>query len=235
MTKDIYLAALEEALRGVDAETSREILLDVSQHFAEGLARGRTEADICDGLGSPQKMAAECKAGLELTAFQRRSSLQGFVRLLRAILGVAGFNVLLAGPAVVLATFCAVFHMVAASIYLTGVLVISSTVTGVDRLPVTNDAGQVTVELAISMAGVSIENPDVHADAAETSAPASPDSTPNSWFNALVGVAYVLISVLLWNSSIRFDRRAIVWLAGYVRTNHQMVSRVRAVVSQEGP
>ncbi|MCM1374540.1 MAG: DUF4097 family beta strand repeat-containing protein [Muribaculum sp.] len=59
MTKSEYMKELQEGLRRYNVSVEREILEDYEQHFAEGLAHGRTEEEIIDELGSIEDMLQE--------------------------------------------------------------------------------------------------------------------------------------------------------------------------------
>lgn len=51
MTKQQYLQALQEALKGYSQDVQYEILSDFEEHFIEGETDGRSEDEICEELG----------------------------------------------------------------------------------------------------------------------------------------------------------------------------------------
>lgn len=59
MTKSEYMRELQEGLRRYNVAVEREIMEDYEQHFAEGLAHGRTEEEIIAELGSIEDMLQE--------------------------------------------------------------------------------------------------------------------------------------------------------------------------------
>ena len=59
MTKSEYMDALREKLQHYNRALETEILEDYEQHFAEGLAEGRTEEDIIAELGNIEDMLQE--------------------------------------------------------------------------------------------------------------------------------------------------------------------------------
>ncbi len=59
MTKSEYMKALQEKLESFNRELQQEILEDYEQHFAEGLAEGKTEEKIIRELGAIEDMIRE--------------------------------------------------------------------------------------------------------------------------------------------------------------------------------
>ena len=59
MTKSEYMQALQEKMEKFNRELQMEIVEDYEQHFAEGLAAGRTEDEIIEELGNIEDMISE--------------------------------------------------------------------------------------------------------------------------------------------------------------------------------
>ncbi|MCM1057214.1 MAG: DUF4097 family beta strand repeat-containing protein [Firmicutes bacterium] len=59
MTKSEYMKALQEKLECFNRELQQEIMEDYEQHFAEGIAAGKTEEEIVAELGSIEDMIQE--------------------------------------------------------------------------------------------------------------------------------------------------------------------------------
>lgn len=59
MTKSEYMAALRNKLERFNRELQQEIMEDYEQHFAEGIAAGKTEEEIMVELGSIEDMIQE--------------------------------------------------------------------------------------------------------------------------------------------------------------------------------
>lgn len=59
MTKSEYMAALQKKLECFNRELQKEIVEDYEQHFAEGIAAGKTEEEIVAELGSIEDMIQE--------------------------------------------------------------------------------------------------------------------------------------------------------------------------------
>ena len=62
MTRDQFLDTLAERLRGLPPDEIDELLDDYASHFAEGMAQGRSEAEIAAALGDPVRLARELRA-----------------------------------------------------------------------------------------------------------------------------------------------------------------------------
>ena len=59
MTKSEYMQALQKKMEKFNRELQTEIVEDYEQHFAEGLAAGRTEDEIIEELGNIEDMISE--------------------------------------------------------------------------------------------------------------------------------------------------------------------------------
>lgn len=62
MTRSEFLSILHDRLRGLPASEIEELMDDYDSHFAEGLAAGRSEAEIAAALGDPVRLARELRA-----------------------------------------------------------------------------------------------------------------------------------------------------------------------------
>lgn len=59
MNKDMYLREIGRYLVGFSESEKAEILNDYEEHFSAGLAKGKSEQQICDDLGEPEKNARQ--------------------------------------------------------------------------------------------------------------------------------------------------------------------------------
>jgi uncharacterized membrane protein len=62
MTQDEFLSILHDRLRGLPPAEIEELMDDYASHFAEGMAEGRSEAEIAAALGDPARLARELRA-----------------------------------------------------------------------------------------------------------------------------------------------------------------------------
>lgn len=62
MTRLEFLDTLAERLHGLPPDEIDELLHDYDSHFAEGMAEGRSEAEIAAALGDPLRLARELRA-----------------------------------------------------------------------------------------------------------------------------------------------------------------------------
>lgn len=104
MTKDQFLKKLEAGLRRISFEERSDILQDFEEHFAEGLAEGKTEAGISESLGSPNQIAKELLADYHIEKMEATASTGNIFRAVWAVIGLGFFNlVIVLGPFVALA------------------------------------------------------------------------------------------------------------------------------------
>jgi uncharacterized membrane protein len=62
MTKSEFLDTLRRRLAGMPPSEIDELIADYATHFADGMAAGRSEADIAQALGDPMRLARELRA-----------------------------------------------------------------------------------------------------------------------------------------------------------------------------
>ena len=62
MTKSEFLDTLRHRLAGIPQAEIDELIADYATHFADGMAAGRSEADIAAALGDPMRLARELRA-----------------------------------------------------------------------------------------------------------------------------------------------------------------------------
>lgn len=62
MTKAEFLDTLRRRLAGMPQPEIDELIADYTTHFADGMAAGRSEADVAQALGDPMRLARELRA-----------------------------------------------------------------------------------------------------------------------------------------------------------------------------
>lgn len=119
MTKHEFLKTLKTQLETNQVRSVSEILQDYEEHFNHGLAKGKTESEIADSLGSPitianayktETMIAEIKNtdnqfrwGLAISIILRLLILAPFNFIILFIPGIITFSLLVAGWSVAMA------------------------------------------------------------------------------------------------------------------------------------
>src|SRR6202012_5031014 len=63
MTRLEFLDVLRRRLAGLPPDEIDELVGDYAMHFADGMAAGRSEAQIAEALGDPVRLARELRAG----------------------------------------------------------------------------------------------------------------------------------------------------------------------------
>ena len=59
MKKQDFIQELSRSLTQIDPQTREEIINDINDHFAEGMAQGLSEEEICKNLGQPGQIAEQ--------------------------------------------------------------------------------------------------------------------------------------------------------------------------------
>ena len=74
MNKSEYLKALESNLDTLPYKEVKEILDDISDHFDAGIASGKSEEDVAQGLGDVKALADSFKDGVKLPEIIRKKA-----------------------------------------------------------------------------------------------------------------------------------------------------------------
>ncbi len=127
MTKEAFLSALRTHLRGLPAATTEDIVSDYASHFDEGLAAGRSEADVAAALGDPARLARELKAEAGLKRWDEERSPSAAAGAVLAILSLGAIDLLILMP-VLLVVFSLMFAFgcMAAALVVAGLVMMAA-------------------------------------------------------------------------------------------------------------
>ena len=89
MTSDAFLRRLRRGLHGFPNDEIEEIVGDYASHFSESVADSRSEAEVAEALGDPDRIAREIRADRGLRRFEQHWSLTNLFAALMALCGLA--------------------------------------------------------------------------------------------------------------------------------------------------
>jgi uncharacterized membrane protein len=92
MTREEFMTRLRRGLVGLPAATAVEIAEDYETHFADGLANGRSEAEVAEALGNPDKLARDLRAEAGLRRWEEDKSPAAARGALWALLGLGALD-----------------------------------------------------------------------------------------------------------------------------------------------
>jgi uncharacterized membrane protein len=124
MTRQAFLARLEAGLRGLPPQTSAEMVADYSVHFADGVAAGRSEAEIAAALGDPDRLARELRAEAGLKRWEAERSPDAAAAAVFAVLGLGALDLLVLLP-ILIGVISAIFGLffTAIAVFISGCFV----------------------------------------------------------------------------------------------------------------
>jgi uncharacterized membrane protein len=134
MSKQQYLDALKQAMQGLPPETVAKTLAYYEQRFIDGLVAGRSEADVYKELDEPSKIAMTLRATAHLNAFEQKKTPVNLVRMMVSFVGLAIFNLFMVIPAMVYASLLAALYVAAFGLYIGGVALTASGLSGQNEL-----------------------------------------------------------------------------------------------------
>jgi uncharacterized membrane protein len=88
MTKSEFLDTLSRRLAGLPPDEIDALLGDYATHFAEGMAAGRSEAEIAAALGDPVRLARELRAEAGLRRWETARTPANFYAALAGFLAL---------------------------------------------------------------------------------------------------------------------------------------------------
>ena len=98
MTRQAFLVRLREGLRGLPPQTVADIIGDYEAHFADGAAEGRSEEEVADALGNPDRLAREVRAESSVTRWRDERSPSSAAAAIFAVLGLGALDILFLLP-----------------------------------------------------------------------------------------------------------------------------------------
>lgn len=100
MTRQAFMARLREGLRGLPPQAVADIVADYEAHFADGAAAGRSEEEVAQALGDPDRLARELRAESTLTRWREERSPSAAASAVFAVLGLGAIDLLILLPIV---------------------------------------------------------------------------------------------------------------------------------------
>lgn len=195
MGKLDYLDALKRAMIGLAPELQARTLAWYEQRFVDGVAAGRSEADIARELDDPKKVALTLRANTHMHAFAEQKNPANLVRMLVSVLGLVFFNLFMVIPAAVVASLLAALYVGAFALYGVGIAITASGLAGANELvldgplrEIIRDSADERVRTSVSIGDNGVEihqeslpQEEAGADAAAEASPsASASSSPSS-------------------------------------------------------
>ena len=98
MSRELFLGRLRTGLAGLPPETIEDFVADYAAHFDEGVAAGRSEADVAAGLGDPSRLARELKAEAGLKRWEAERNPSAAANAIFAVLGLGVLDVVILLP-----------------------------------------------------------------------------------------------------------------------------------------
>lgn len=98
MTRADFLARLKRGLVGLPTSTATDILNDYEAHFDDGKAAGRSEAEVAEALGNPDRLARELKAEAGVQRWTQEQTPSAAAGAVFAVLGLGALDIIILLP-----------------------------------------------------------------------------------------------------------------------------------------
>lgn len=98
MTRADFMARLRRGLAGLPVATIDDIAADYDTHFADAQAAGRSEKEVADALGSPDRLARELRAEAGLKKWEEQKNPSAAAAAVFAVLGLGAIDIIILLP-----------------------------------------------------------------------------------------------------------------------------------------
>ncbi|WP_333592718.1 DUF1700 domain-containing protein [Brevundimonas sp.] len=132
MTRAEFLSRLKRGLLGLPTSAAAEIVADYEAHFDDGVAAGRTEAEVASALGDPDRLARELRAESTAQRWRQERNPSAAAAAVFAVLGLGAIDILILLPILmgVLGSIFGVFVAVIAMFIAGGVVFVAGPFAG---------------------------------------------------------------------------------------------------------
>ena len=101
MTRDEFMGRLRRGLVGLPTAAAADIASDYEAHFEDGLAAGRSEAEVAAALGDPDRLARELRAESTARRWTQEQNPSAAVGAVFGLLGLGALDIFILLPIVV--------------------------------------------------------------------------------------------------------------------------------------
>jgi uncharacterized membrane protein len=98
MTRQEFLRRLRAGLVGLPTASANEIAADYETHFDDGIAAGRSEAEVAAALGDPDRLARELRAEAGAQRWHQEKNPSAAAAAVFAVLGLGAIDILILLP-----------------------------------------------------------------------------------------------------------------------------------------
>lgn len=98
MNRNEFMSRLQNTLGNISPAAKEEIMYDYREHFEIGIEQGKTEEEICSGLGDPRLIARQYRAEYMVQQADTNKSAGNILRALFAALSLGFFNLIVMLP-----------------------------------------------------------------------------------------------------------------------------------------
>ena len=98
MTRADFLTLLKRGLVGMPTSTAADILNDYEAHFDDGAEASRSEAEVAQALGDPERLARELKAEAGIQRWRQEQNPSAATGAILAVLGLGAIDILFLLP-----------------------------------------------------------------------------------------------------------------------------------------
>ena len=98
MTRAEFISRLRTGLVGLPTATAADIVSDYETHFSDGVAAGRSEAEVAAALGDPQRLARELRAEAGAQRWHQEKNPSAAAAAVFAVLGLGAIDILILLP-----------------------------------------------------------------------------------------------------------------------------------------